>query len=144
MAWAESVLAERGMRRIGPAEQVRSWNLSSLWRLPVEGQTAWLKCVPPFFAHEGRMLDRLQGGPVGTLIAHDGPRLLLAEIPGEDLYDAPLPRLLEMVSLLVGMQRNWLGRTEGLLALGLPDLARTRAGRGDRPAGRARSRAGGR
>lgn len=121
VAWAESLLAERGMRRIGPAQQVRSWNLSSLWRLPVEGQTAWLKCVPPFFGHEGRMLERLQGGPVPTLIAHDGPRLLLAEIPGEDLYDAPLPRRLEMVPLLVSLQREWLDRTDELLALGLPD-----------------------
>jgi len=51
VAWAVSQLAQRGMRLNGPAEQVRSWNLSSLWRLPVEDQTAWLKCVPPFFAH---------------------------------------------------------------------------------------------
>jgi phosphotransferase family enzyme len=121
VAWAESRLAERGMRPLGPAEQVRSWNLSSLWRLPVEGQTAWLKCVPPFFAHEGSILQRLQGWPVPTLIAHDGPRLLLAEIPGDDLYDAPLPTLLEMVRMLVGLQRQWIERTDELLALGLPD-----------------------
>jgi hypothetical protein len=121
VAWAESQLAERGMRLNDPAEQVRSWNLSSLWRLPVEGQTAWLKCVPPFFAHEGRMLERLHGGPVPTLIAHDGPRLLLAEIPGQDLDDATVSQLLEMVRLVVGLQRQWLGRIDELLSLGLPD-----------------------
>jgi len=121
VAWAESQLAERGMRRIGRAEQVRSWNLSSLWRLPVEGQTVWLKCVPPFFEHEGRMLERLQGGPVPTLIAHDGPRLLLAEIPGDDQYDARLPRLVKMVPLLVKLQQEWSERTDELLAVGLPD-----------------------
>jgi Phosphotransferase enzyme family len=121
VAWAESLLDERSMRRIGPAQQVRSWNLSSLWRLPVEGQTAWLKCVPPFFAHEGRILERLQGGPVPTLISHDGQRMLMAEIPGDDLYDARLPQLLEMVRLLVALQRQWLDRTDELLALGLPD-----------------------
>lgn len=120
VAWAESVLAERGMRRIGPAEQVRTWNLSSLWRLPVEGQIAWLKCVPPFFAHEGRMLERLRG-PVPTIIGHDGFRLLLAEIPGNDLYDAPLDRRLAMVSLLVRLQHDWTDRTRELLELGLPD-----------------------
>src|SRR5688500_8651690 len=49
VAWADGVLAERGMRRIGSAEQVRSWNLSSLWRLPVDEGSAWLKAVPPFF-----------------------------------------------------------------------------------------------
>jgi hypothetical protein len=121
VAWAESVLADSGMRRIGPAQQVRTWNLSSLWRLPVEGQTAWLKCVPPFFAHEGPVLARLQGRPVPTLIARDGLRLLLAEIPGEDLYGAPVTQLLEMARLLVHLQRQWLGRTDELIGLGLPD-----------------------
>jgi hypothetical protein len=121
LAWAESVLAERGLRRIGPARQVRTWNLSSLWRLPLDEHAAWLKCVPPFFEHEGRMLERLQGGPVPPLIAHLGQRLLLAEIPGEDLYQVPLPRMLEMVSLLVELQRGWIGRTDELLGLGLPD-----------------------
>jgi hypothetical protein len=121
VAWAESVLADRGMGRIGPAQQVRTWNLSSLWRLPVAGQTAWLKCVPPFFAHEGPMLARLHGRPVPTLIAHERLRLLLAEIPGEDLYGAPVARLLEMAPLLVSLQREWIGRTDELVGLGLPD-----------------------
>jgi hypothetical protein len=121
VAWAEAVLADGGMRRIGPAQQVRTWNLSSLWRLPVGGQTAWLKCVPPFFAHEGPMLAQLQGSPVPTLIAHDGLRLLLAEIPGEDLYGASPARLLNMARLLVTLQRQWLGRTDELIGLGLPD-----------------------
>lgn len=121
LAWAESMLSARRMRRIGPARQFRTWNLSSLWQLPVDEQTVWLKCVPPFFAHEGRMLEQLQDAPVPKLIAHDGQRLLLAEIPGHDLYDAPPPRLLEMVGLLVGLQREWLGRTDELLLMGLPD-----------------------
>jgi len=121
VAWAETQLAERGMRLNGLPEQVRSWNLSSLWRLPTGRQMAWLKCVPPFFAHEGRTLERLQGGPVPTLIAHDGPRLLLAEIPGLDLYDATVPQLLEVVRLLVSLQREWMSRADELLALGLPD-----------------------
>lgn len=121
LAWAESRLAERGLRRVSPAQQVRSWNLSSLWRLPVEGQTAWLKVVPPFFMHEGRILERLQGEQVPTLIAHDGPRLLMAEIPGQDLYRASPSQLLEMVSLLVTLQREGLDRTDELLGLGLPD-----------------------
>src|SRR5882672_4165965 len=52
LAWAESVLTHRGLRPMGPPVQVRTWNLSSLWRIPVAGQTVWLKVVPPFFAHE--------------------------------------------------------------------------------------------
>lgn len=121
LAWADSILVARGMRRIAPAEQVRTWNLSSLWRLPVEGQTVWLKAVPPFFAHEGRMLARLQGGPVPTVIGHDDGRVLMAEIPGDDLYQAPPVRMQEMAGLLVGLQRAWSERIDELLALGLPD-----------------------
>lgn len=121
LAWARGVLAERGLRPSGPPVQVRSWNLSSLWRIPVEGQVVWLKVVPPFFAHEGRLLERLAGGPVPKLLGQEGGRVLLAEIPGEDLYEAGPAQLLGMVDLLVGLQRGWQGRSAELLALGLPD-----------------------
>ncbi len=121
LAWAEDVLLARRLERIGPAEQLRSWNLSSIWRLPLAGGTAWLKVVPPFFAHEGDILRRLQGGPVPRLLGHDGDRILLADVPGSDQYDAELPELLEMVSALVDLQAAWIGRTSELLEIGLPD-----------------------
>ncbi len=105
----------------GPPEQIRSWNLSSLWRLPTTGGDAWLKVVPPFFAHEGAILEALAGAPVPALLGHDGPRVILAGIPGEDQYDAPLPQLHAMVDILVGIQVAWLGRAEELRAIGLPD-----------------------
>ncbi len=111
----------RGIRRLGLPEQVRTWNLSSVWRLPVEGQAVWLKVVPPFFAHEGPLLERLQGGAVPTLLAQQEGRMLLAQVPGEDLYEPPRQVLLEMVTLLVGLQREWIDRTDELLAMGLPD-----------------------
>jgi hypothetical protein len=121
LAWANSVLAEQGLAATRPAEQVRTWNLSSLWRLPVRGGNAWLKVVPPFFEHEGAVLERLAGGPVPRLLGRDGPRILMPEIPGEDLYDAELPLLMPMVKLLVELQAAWIGRTGELVALGLPD-----------------------
>ena len=77
--------------------------------------------VPPFFAHEGTVLARLEGEAVPRLLGHDGPRMLLPELPGDDRYDAPLPELLAMVDLLVGLQARWLDRTDELVALGLPD-----------------------
>jgi hypothetical protein len=121
LAWANSVLDEQGLDVTRPAEQVRTWNLSSLWRLPVRGGNAWLKVVPPFFEHEGAMLERLAGGPVPRLLGRDGARILMPEIPGEDLYDAELPLLSPMVKLLVELQEAWIGRTDGLLAVRLPD-----------------------
>lgn len=89
--------------------------------MPVEGQTVWLKVVPTFFVHEGTLLALMGGARVPTLLGHDGGRMLLAEIVGEDLYSAGLPLLLDMVSLLVELQRLWADRVAELLTLGLPD-----------------------
>ena len=61
LAWAAERLQEEGLRLVGRPQQVRTWNLSSLWRLPLEDGAAWLKCVPSVFAHEGAVLDRLAG-----------------------------------------------------------------------------------
>lgn len=121
LAWATSVLGDRDTAVTGPPEQIRSWNLSSLWRLPTADGGAWLKVVPPFFAHEGAILRQLQGAPVPRLLGHDGARVILANIPGEDQYDAALPALHSMVDILVGIQRAWLGRPDELLEIGLPD-----------------------
>jgi hypothetical protein len=122
LAWAEWVLADRGSPLSAPAQQVRTWNLSSLWRLPTEGGgAAWLKVVPPFFAHEGGMLERLPADIVPRVIATEGPRMLLDEIAGEDQYFAPLDRLVRMVPMLVGLQVDWVSRVDELLEMGLPD-----------------------
>ncbi len=104
-------------------QQVRTWNLSSLWRLPTAGGAAWLKVVPPFFAHEGALLDALAGGPVAVprVLGRDGPRTLLDEVPGEDRYDAPIDERLAMVDGLVRLQAAWSSRTAELFGLGLPD-----------------------
>ena len=61
--------------RVGPAVQVKTWNLSSVWRLPTAAGPAWLKVVPPFFGHEDAMLSRLDPAVVPPLIAADGPRV---------------------------------------------------------------------
>jgi hypothetical protein len=121
LAWADAKLEHHGLARTGAPQQMRTWNLSSLWRIPVEEGAVWLKCVPPFFAHEGAILSRLQGGPVPRLLAHEAGRVLMPDIPGEDLYDAQLPTLLTLVSMLVSLQTEWCDREDELLELGLPD-----------------------
>ena len=121
LAWAGSVLRSLGMVQGEKPVQVRTWNLSSVWRIPVEGQTVWLKVVPPFFTHEPEVIAALADWPVPRLLGHDGGRMLLAEVAGADMYDADLPKLLAMVSLLVRMQARWFGRVDQLLRMGLPD-----------------------
>ena len=130
VAWADEILTARGTPRTGPARQQRSWNLSSLWRLPTAEGAGWLKVVPPFFGHEGSVLARLsRPGEPGTnalppLLGYDGPRTLLTEVRGEDGYFATTPLLLEMVELLVALQSRWVGRTDELLDLGAADFRR--------------------
>jgi len=121
LAWASAILAKRGLRPTAPPTQVRTWNLSSLWRVPVEGETVWLKVVPHFCAHEAALLTRMAGARVPAVLGRDSGRMLLAEIAGKDLYFAQLALLHDMVNLLVELQRQWSDRVEQLLALGLPD-----------------------
>jgi hypothetical protein len=122
LAWAETVLDDRGMVRTGAPRQIRTWNLSSLWTLPLaDGTNAWLKAVPPFFAHEGAVLEHLAGPPVPPLIDRDGYRTLMPELPGDDQYDATRPGLDRMIDALVAIQVDEAAGVDALLALGLPD-----------------------
>lgn len=121
LAWANGILAEKGLTPAGSPRQVRTWNLSSLWAIPVQGQTVWLKAIPPLFAHEAPLIEALAGEAVPTLLGHDNGRFLMAELPGVDLFEAETDQLFAMVDLLVGIQAKWIGREAELFALGLPD-----------------------
>jgi len=121
LAWADRALAAHGVPRTEPAEQVRTWNLSSIWRLPTPAGPAWLKVVPPFLTPESSILPALDPALVAPVIAAEGPRVLLGDVAGEDQYDAPASLLLRMVGLLVALQTSWAPRVDMLLGLGLPD-----------------------
>lgn len=121
LAWAGSALHSIGLGLSAPPVQIRTWNLSSLWRLPLADGAAWLKVTPPFFAHEGAILDHLSAEAVPRVLARDGARVLLAEIPGEDLYESTPAQRPVMVELLVDLQHRQASHIEALLALGAPD-----------------------
>ncbi len=121
LAWASEVLEARGTALSGTAQQVRTWNLSSLWRLPTTLGSVWLKVVPPFFAHEADVLAALVDAPVPRLLGKQGCRILLAQVDGNDMYDATLPQCMAMIDLLVELQSAWLGRAQELLDLRVPD-----------------------
>ncbi len=126
LAWAASAVRRLGRAPAAvPATQVRSWHLSSLWRIPLEdGGAAWLKCVPPFFAHEGRLLAALaaSGAAVPRLLDQDGPRLLLADVAGRDLHVVDAATAHRLVRQLVAIQVGWAGRVDELEALGATDF----------------------
>ncbi|MEJ3654915.1 phosphotransferase [Actinomycetes bacterium KLBMP 9759] len=121
LAWADGRLAELGTPRTGPAAQMRTWNLSSLWRLPTTGGTVWLKVVPPFFARESEILPLLVPAAVPRVLASGPCRVLLADVEGDDQYAATGASLLDMVRMLVDLQLSWLDRTAELLSRGAAD-----------------------
>jgi hypothetical protein len=121
--WADTTLAAAGRPRNGPAVQVKTWNLSSILRLPTTDGDVWCKSVPPFFAHEPTVM---------AIVAEEDPSLvppvlatdyagstLIADVPGKDQWGALAPRLIEMVRRLVALQAR--SRIGDLLAAGVPD-----------------------
>ena len=128
VAWADRELATRGNHRTGSAEQVRSWNLSLLLRLPTDRGVVWLKHVPPFMRHEGAvlMLVRDAGADVPAVIAadHASGLVLLEDVPGEDMYFPDEALTIRMVESFVDLQRRMTSRRYALMATGSPDWTR--------------------
>src|SRR5689334_12875278 len=56
LRWAASVLEAAGRGPITAEHQLRTWNLSAIWRLDTPTTTYWVKQVPPFLAHEAAVL----------------------------------------------------------------------------------------
>lgn len=125
VAWADE-----HVERTGPAVQVKSWNLSSVHRLPTARGSAWLKAVPPFFANEGeviRMVAAHDPGLVPELIAAAPLRVLLGEAPGEDCWDTRPEHVEEIVPRWVAVQHALAGEPRlrqcvvPMPSFGLPD-----------------------
>jgi hypothetical protein len=122
VAWARAALAAAGLGPVLSVAQQRTWNLSAIWRLATPTGDYWLKRVPPFFAHEPAVLRHLatdHGPHVPSLVAVDGRRFLMAQIPGEDLYDAPADVRLAIAADWHAIQSTVDVAT--LLDLGVPD-----------------------
>lgn len=122
VAWADEQLIAAGRPRQGPAVQTKTWNLSSIWRLPTPDGDVWLKAVPPFFAHEGAVIHALAAPSLPPLIAFDDlGRTLLEDVHGVDQYQARPERHTAMIDALVALQSGAAGRVDELLAVGAPD-----------------------
>lgn len=121
LAWAERVLADHGREPTDRPRQMRTWNLSSIWMIPTSAGPVWLKSVPPFFAHEGRIIEWIGESDLPPLLGSEAGRVLMDDIPGDDQYDAPVAILQRAVETLVAIQHRASGRVDELRALGLPD-----------------------
>ncbi|SER89429.1 phosphotransferase family protein [Lentzea albida] len=107
VAWADE-----HVERTGPPVQVKSWNLSSVHRLPTANGDAWLKTVPPFFADEGeviRMVAAHDPGLVPEVIASAPRRVLLAGAAGQACWDPRPEHVEEVVPRWVAVQHALAG-----------------------------------
>lgn len=110
VAWADAQVD-----RTGPAVQVRTWNLSTVFRLPTADGPVWLKAIPSFFADEGAVVDlvgRHDPTLVPRVIASAPRRVLLADAPGDKCWpvtaehvDLVVPRWVAVQNALAGAPR---------------------------------------
>lgn len=128
--WAAGQLEELELGPIGAAIQQRTWNLSAIWRLESAAGTVWLKQVPEFFAHEPAVLRWLAMEGFGLTspmqLATDGLRMLLADLPGEDLYGCGNDVLQSIAATQHEVQLTAATQVPRLLDLGIPDLRPSR------------------
>jgi hypothetical protein len=113
VGWGTAALAALGTPGAS-ATQMRSWNLSAVWRFDAAGSpVAWLKQVPPFFAHEAAVLSLVGGvapGLVPPLLATgDDGRMLLAHVPGEDGYTAGAEHCAQVAIVWHPVQAHFIG-----------------------------------
>lgn len=120
LAWARNTLARNG-NHLTDHHQIRTWNLSALWCLDTAHGPVWLKEVPPFNHHEPAVLAWLDGPSTPHLIAAGQGRMLLADIPGADRYDATDTERAEMLTDLLDIQTRAAAELPRLLARGIPD-----------------------
>ncbi|MFG2692259.1 aminoglycoside phosphotransferase family protein [Kitasatospora sp. NPDC048407] len=106
-AWADGELAALGRPRTGPVEQLRSWNLSALSRFPTGTGAAWLKSTPPFAVAEAEVIARVaKADPelVPRVLAADGRRMLMDDVPGVDCWGLPEDGMLSVVDRWASVQ----------------------------------------
>ncbi|MFC6094677.1 phosphotransferase [Saccharothrix lopnurensis] len=110
VAWAS-----RHVRPTGRPVQVKTWNLSCLYRLPTDRGPVWAKATPPFMADEAeviRLVASVDPALAPVLLAAEPGRVLLAEAPGHDCWhptdevvDRVVPRWVAAQAALAGDPR---------------------------------------
>lgn len=110
IAWADGQI-----ERTGPAVQVRTWNLSTIHRLPTANGPVWLKAIPSFFADEGAVIKMVaEHDPtlVPEVIAAAPQRVLLGDAPGDKCWpikpehvELIVPRWVAVQNALAGAPR---------------------------------------
>ena len=107
--WADAALAAAGRRRVGPATQVKTWNLSCVHKLPTDEGNVWLKVTGPEQTREEIPIAEVAAVDrdlVAQVVAADPERgrIVCAELPGRDLPDQHLDVVVAAVERWVHVQ----------------------------------------
>ena len=125
--WVGGELARLGKKPSGPIEQVRSWSISSLLRIPSDSGDYYFKAVPPLFAREPvltQMLAQRYAGQVPEVAALDAERhwLLLRGFVGVPLHSSKDPAVWEeAIRRYARVQIDSLSALDELRAAGCAD-----------------------
>ncbi len=136
-AWIESSLEDLGRRPTGPLEQVRTWPLSAVLRVPTDNGPVYFKATStmPLFVDEGRVMQglaRLFRREVPRPLAIDGPRrwMLLDDVGASIGWSAPIEERESVLRVFAFMQVASSGDPDGAARHGLhrPPARVARAG----------------
>jgi Ser/Thr protein kinase RdoA (MazF antagonist) len=118
LAWASE-----HVELISRPVQRKSWNLSGLFVLPTAEGTVWLKAIPGFAAAEPAAIAAFAAVDpdlVPTVVASAPGRLLLADLPGVDCWEASAAVAADTVGRLARAQARIAAASSGPPS-GLPD-----------------------
>lgn len=108
----------------GPPVQLKTWNLSCVYRLPTATGPVWMKATSPFMRNDADIIQhvsRYDASLVPAVLASDTERQwsLLAHAPGEDCYQTDEDTIRAVVRRWVAVQAS--AATEPLPS-GVPEL----------------------
>ena len=126
--WTRTSVEGLGLSVTGPMEQVKHWDISTVFRVPTLGGDYYFKAAPGIFQHEPRItaeLARLYPDAIPAPAAwteRDGEGWMLTASFGDTvIWDGNLPALEEALRMLARMQIDAAGRVDHLLASGARD-----------------------
>jgi len=126
LSWARESLRQHAQADLLNIRQIRTWNLSAIWRLETTAGVFWLKCIPDFFSHEGPVIALFKDEAVPKIIAQHDSMILMPDIPGLDCYDAEPDQISYMIRTLVDLQIRWHTHLPSLITTGIPRLTEAR------------------
>lgn len=121
--WMGDRMAEHGLAALGPPVLVQAWGISMVLRASSTLGDVYLKCTSPLFRTETTLTALLAADApdlVTPVIAIDVDEgwLLMHDLAGPPLGDAPPEAWAPGLEAYATLQRDWADRTDDLIAAG--------------------------